>query len=112
MIELAAFVKFEGIGKVDVLPFQTIMNETANDGVKDDLFPAGWQEESEFVSAEVVNPKTGRQYRVTLYIVRDYVECPFELEMFETLFTFISKDVIERYETQGMVEFFNPDPHK
>lgn len=111
MIELAAFVKFEGVG-VGVIPFQTIMDETANDGVKDDLFPEGWQDESEWVAAEIVNPQTGQQYRVTLYIVRDYEEHPFDLEMFDRLFGVIAKDVVVRYELQGMVEYFNPNPHK
>lgn len=112
MIELAAFVNFEGGSLVGVIPYQTIMNETANDGVKEDLFPAGWQEESEWVNAEILNPSTGQKYRVTLYIVRDYEQHPFELEMLEKLFEVISKDVVVRYELQGTVEYFNPNPHK
>lgn len=109
MTPLAAFVHFNG-HLVGVLPYQEVMLSTIEEGVKEDIFPEGWQDDTEWVVAEVLNDATKEKYKVTLFIIRDYDENPYDLDLFANMFQHIAKDVITRFVVHSEVGFYYPNP--
>lgn len=111
MLKLAAFLVFEDAG-IRLVPYQYMMRMTAEDGVKDDIFPPGWEQQTDSIEAEVIDDLTKDLFWVTLFPVRgeDFMDVP--LEIFEGLFKRIAKDVIVYYRAYGEVEYFHNDPHK
>lgn len=111
MIELAAFVHMES-ETAAMLPYHSLMRDAEADGLKDELFPEGWQDETEWVAAEVINDRTKELYRVTFYIARDPEVVPVDLIVFEPMFAAMAKDAITRYVLNNDTDFLNPNPHK
>lgn len=111
MLQLAAFVQFVG-GNVAVMPVASIMSDAITEGLREDLFPEGWENEVDYVDAFLANDELKLECNIRMYILREPPYDMVPLDRLDPILKRIGTDIAIDYFSGRKPEYYHHDPLK